>query len=84
MPTAISYEDMKTKKRKTNLSEQLRAAFAESGLSRFELAKRAGVPYSGLHRFIAGERDIVLDTASRLCDVLGLELLPMKTKRKGR
>ncbi len=73
---------MSKKKRPTDLGEQLRAAFVESGLSRFELSKRSGVAYAAVHRFIGGDRDIRLTTASRLCGVLGLELTAT-CKRKG-
>lgn len=66
-----------------DLGAVIRAAFAESGLSRFELSRRAGVPYAGVHRFIGGLRDVQLSTASKLCDALGLELRPAR-RRKGR
>ena len=73
---------MSKKQRKTDLGEQLRQAAIESGLSRFALSKRAGIPYAGIHRFMAGQRSFTLDTASRLAAVLGLELAPVG-KRKG-
>ncbi len=63
---------MSKKNRQTDLADQLRAAFAESGLSRFELARRAGISYAIAHRFIGGDRDITLTTASKLARVLGL------------
>ena len=65
---------MSKKARQGDLGGQLRAAFAESGLSRFELARRAGISYAIVHRFVGGDRDITLGTASKLCAVLGLEL----------
>lgn len=79
------------KHKRTDLAEQLRRAWRESGLSRYMLAKRSGVGYSIIHRFAAGERDLKLQTASKLCDVLGLELRPAgpvsrrtkSAKRKG-
>ena len=66
-----------------DLGDQLRAAFAESGLSRFELARQAGVSYAIAHRFIGGDRDIRLATASKLAKVLGLELrsVPARNRR---
>ena len=77
---------MTKKSARTDLAKQLRAAFVKSGLSRFALSKRSGVSYSVVHRFVAGDRDIKMETASRLCDVLGLELQQvrsMKANRKG-
>ena len=68
-----------SKKSQTDLAKQLRAAFTDSGLSRFELARRAGLSYAIVHRFIGGDRGITLGTASKLADVLGVEL---RSKRK--
>lgn len=62
-------------KKKTDLAKTIRAAFKASGMSRFELAKRSGVSYSVIHRFIGSERDLTLGTASKLADVLGLRLV---------
>ena len=74
---------MSKKRKTTDLAQQLRAAFADSGLSRFALAKRAGVSYGIVHRFIGGDRDITIGTASRLCQVLELALQPVsQVKRK--
>ncbi len=67
-------EGMSKKTTKTDLGKQLREAFAESGLSRFELARRAGISYAIVHRFMGGDRTITLDTASKLANVLGVEL----------
>lgn len=60
---------------------ELLAAFEASGLNRFAWSKRADVDYSAVHGFVEGSRDVTLATASKLADVLGLELHP---KRKGR
>jgi plasmid maintenance system antidote protein VapI len=84
MPSVISSSGMKRKPRPIDLGEQLREAFRKSGLTRFALAKQSGVPYSGIHRFVAGDRDISLSTASRLCDVLGVEFRPIDRATKGR
>jgi ribosome-binding protein aMBF1 (putative translation factor) len=74
---------MSKKQKTTNLAEQLRAAFAASGMSRFAWAKQAGVSYGIVHRFCAADRDIVLSTASKLAGVLGLELRTVsQAKRK--
>ena len=57
----------------------LRRAIKASGLTRYRIATDAGVDHAALARFIKGT-GITLDTASRLCDVLGMELV----KQKGR
>lgn len=63
-----------------DLGDQLRVAFVESGMSRFELSKRAVISYAIVHRFAAGDRDIRLETASKIADVLGVELRPRRGK----
>ena len=68
-------------KKKTDFAKEFRLAFKQSEMSRFELSNRSGIAYSVIHRFIAGDRDLTLRTASKLADVLGLEL---RSKRKGR
>ena len=65
----------------TDLGKQLQAAFAESGLSRFALSRRAGVSYAIVHRYFGGERDIKFTTASKLANALNLELRRVQ-KRK--
>lgn len=38
------------------------------------LSEQSGVPMATIFRFLRGERDIRIETAGRLCDVLGLQL----------
>ena len=73
---------MSKTERQIDLDEQLRRAFAESGMTRFELSKRSGVPYSTIHRFFGEGRDIALSTVAKICGVLDLELRPVGRKRK--
>lgn len=42
------------------------------------LSEKSGVAMPVIFRFLRGERDLRVETAGRLCEVLGLEL----TKRK--
>ena len=62
------------------LADVILAAFKASGLSVKRLAVESGVCYASAHGFIAGQRDVALGTAARLCKVLELQL----TTRKGR
>ena len=71
----------KKRESQTDLGKQLRTAFADSGLSRFELARRAGLSYAVIHRWVSGERDITLRTASKLADVLGVELRAKRLRK---
>ena len=78
----MGYDSAMSKRQtKRDLGGQLRQAFAESGLSRFELARRAEISYAIVHRYMGGERDITLTTAGKLAKVLGLELQPRRTGR---
>jgi len=56
------------------------AAFKASGLSVKRLAVESGVPYASAHGFIAGQRDVALGTAARLCKTLGLQLTARKAR----
>lgn len=70
----------KNKARPTDLAGDIRKAIEASGLLRSEVARRSGLAYSGIHRFMDG-CDLNLASASKLCDVLGLKLV--NTDRKG-
>ncbi len=64
-----------------DLGQQLRVAMRQSGLTRKQIADQAGVSYSVIHCFAGGTRTMTLDTASRVADLLSVELRP---KRKSR
>jgi plasmid maintenance system antidote protein VapI len=59
------------------LAEQLKQAVAATGKSVSAVARESGVPQPVLHRFVTGERGLLLDTADRLAAYLGLELCPV-------
>lgn len=69
----------------TRLTDPLRTAIAESGLSLLTLAERTGVQRASLMRFLRGERSLRLDKADILAEFFGLTLQPAKQtpKRKG-
>jgi len=64
------------------LSDQLRRIIAESGLSRYELARRSGVEQSALSRFVNGQRGLTTESLDRLAEALGLELTVKRPARK--
>ncbi len=57
------------------LAVALRRAIADAGLSLTELGRRGGVAPAQLSRFVRGERDLTVVVASRVCLVLGWELV---------
>lgn len=56
------------------LAEDLKKAIADSGLTHYAIAKAAGVNVGGIDRFMRGERDMRIETASKICEVLGYGL----------
>ena len=67
--------------KKVDLGEQLRREIKKRGLSTYGVAKESGVDRAAVVRFVNGDRDITLGTASKISSILGLELRPI---RKGR
>lgn len=57
-----------------DLAEDLRVAIRDSGLSRYSIAKQCGVGQSILDRFVTGERDMRVETAAKICRLLGYRL----------
>ena len=55
-----------------SLSETLREAIRSSGKSVYQIAKAANVSQIVVSRFLSGERDIRMETADRLAEVLDL------------
>jgi len=61
----------------------IQRAIEQDPRSLYRLAKDAKLDYATVHRFARGERtDLVLHTAERLCDALGLRLVADRPKRK--
>jgi hypothetical protein len=70
---------------KARFSDQLRAAIAESGQSRYRIAKETGVAEPVLCRFCNHKVGLSMETVDTLCEYLGLRLVPDRpSKRKGR
>ena len=67
-----------------DLRQQLIEAVERSGLTRKQIADETGLSYSMIHGLADGTRDVRLDSASRIANVLGLELRSVRRgKRKG-
>ena len=66
------------------LHDQLREAVEDSGLTLYRIAKGSGIAYQVLHRFARGERDLTLETATKLADYFGMRLTrPRRPNKKG-
>ena len=57
-----------------SLGEALRKAIRDSPQPAVEIAAKAHLSPLALSKFLAGERDIHLETADRLAEVLGIKL----------
>ena len=60
------------------MTDVIKKAFRESGLSIKKLSDQSGVPYSAVHGLLTGNRDIQISTLEKLSKVLGLELVRRK------
>ena len=68
------------------MSDQVRRAIENCGMSRYAIAKASGLSEGGLSRFMAGQRDMNLRTLDKLAPVIGVRLVVdrPKSRRKGR
>jgi len=68
-----------------SISETLRAAVRtalERGVTRYRIAKDAGLDHTALTRFLVDGRDLRVSTVDSLADYLGLELAPKKAETR--
>ncbi len=70
---------MQNEEDRVSLADALRVAIRSSGVSYNALRRRTGVTQGQLSRFMTGERDLTLASASRIALVLGYELVQTGT-----
>jgi transcriptional regulator with XRE-family HTH domain len=63
------------------ITETLRAAVIDSDKTRYRLSVDSGISQSVLSRFVSGERDLTLSSASKIAAALGLDLIAKKRTR---
>jgi len=63
------------------LADDLKKAIAESGMTTYAIAKQCGISQIGIDRFVNGERDMRIETASKICHVLGYGLAKLETSK---
>jgi transcriptional regulator with XRE-family HTH domain len=66
---------MNRERRNPPLSDQLRLAIAECGISRYRIAKETGIHESTLSRFCRGQRGLSTAALDTLADFLRLRLV---------
>jgi transcriptional regulator with XRE-family HTH domain len=67
---------MSKSKPKTTMTDVLRDAIKQSGLTRYRIADATGITEASLCRFMQGETSLHLDKADILAEYLGLRLVP--------
>ncbi len=67
---------MSKSKNKPMMTDVLKAAIEQCGVSRYRIAQDTGILETSLSRFMRGEITILLDKADVLADYLGLRLVP--------
>ena len=66
---------------KSSISESLRDAIRNCGLSGRELARQSGISHPMISRYLRGERSITLRVAEALSATLGLDMVLKKRKK---
>ena len=73
------------KKRTILVSDQLRQAIDDSGLTRYRIAKETGISESTLGQFYNGHRGLSMNALNALGEFLDLKIvLGRKPRKKGR
>ncbi len=73
---------MSKRKATPTMTDVLKAAIKESGVSRYEISKATGILQTSLSRFMRGETSLRLDKADVLAEYLGLRLVSERDTRK--
>ena len=71
-------------RRRDKLTDQIRRAINESGVSRYRLWKETGIDQAVLSRFVAGKAGMTLKSLDVLADALRLRVVAGRSKRKAR
>jgi len=64
------------------LTDQIRRAIDESGMSRYRLWKETGIDQAVLSRFMTGKAGMAFKSLDVLADALSLRIVADKSKRK--
>ena len=81
---SIRYDGSMAKKRSNLLTDQLRQAIDDSGLTRYQIAKATGIDESALAKFYNGHRGLSMEALNALGEFLQLTItLGRKPGKKG-
>lgn len=65
------------------VSDELRRAIRESGMSMLAVARAAKLDKASLSRFLSEERGLRLETIDELCVMFGLRLVQARKRKAG-
>lgn len=83
--TSIEYNPFMAKRTTKKLTDQLRQAIDDSGLTRYQIAKEAGIDESALAKFYNGHRGLSMEALNALGECLKLTItLGRKASKKGK
>ena len=83
--TSNAYDVRMAKRRSMKISDQIRQAIDDSGMTRYRIAKDTGIEEAALCKFYNGQRGINSDTLDRLGEYLGLRIvMDRKPNKKGK
>lgn len=71
-----------TKRRSQKLTDQLRQAIDDSGLTRYRIAQDTGIDESALAKFYNGHRGLSMEVLDRLGEYLDLTITMRKQGKK--
>lgn len=71
-------------KRQVVLSDQIRRAIDDSGMSRYRICQEIGLAESTMSRFMSGQGGLSMETIDALGDLLGLNITGSRKRRKSR
>ena len=82
---SVEYDVGMAKRRAKKMTDEIRQAIGDSGLTRYRIAKDTGIDESTLAKFYHGHRGLSLDNLDRLCEYLGLRIvMDRKPNPKGK
>jgi transcriptional regulator with XRE-family HTH domain len=82
---SILYDNGMAKKQPKKLTDQLRQAIDDCGLTRYEIAKQTGIDESALAKFFNGHRGLSMEALNALGEFLQLTIhLGRKPDTKGK
>ncbi len=69
---------------RTTLIDQIRQAVIDSEMSRYRISQLTGIDKASLSRFVHGERGLSDEAINLIGELLNLEVVVRKKKRRGK